>query len=164
MSGAVLALGANLGDRLQTLRTAAQSLNALPHTQVTSASAVYETEPWGYTDQPRFLNAVVRVETSLSPSALLGACLGIEAALGRVRSFQNAPRVIDIDVLVYEEAVSDTSELQLPHPRIGERAFVLVPLHDLFPDGQVLGFDFAKPMKQAEAHQNDVIRQEETVF
>ena len=147
MSRVVVALGANLGDRMDNLRRALAALAALPRTRVLKTSDVYETDPVGYTDQPPFLNAVLLVETALSPRALLGACLGIEAGLGRVRTFRNAPRVVDIDVLVMEGICSQEDELTLPHPRMTERGFVLVPLEELFPDGQVLGWDFLTAMK-----------------
>ena len=127
--------------------SARQALEALPGTRGTAASSLYETDPVGYADQPPFLNAVLLVETALSPRALLGACLGIEAGLGRVRTFRNAPRVVDIDVLVMEGICSQEDELPLPHPRMAERGFVLVPLEELFPDGQGLGWDFLTAMK-----------------
>ena len=147
MSRAVLGIGGNIGDRADYLVRARQALEALPGTRVTAASSLYETDPVGYADQPPFLNAVLLVETALSPRALLGACLGIEAGLGRVRTFRNAPRVVDIDVLVMEGICSQEDELPLPHPRMTERGFVLVPLEELFPDGQVLGWDFLTAMK-----------------
>ena len=100
MSRAVLSLGSNLGDREGNIRSALKSLALLPGTAVVKASSLYETDPVGCTDQPVFLNAAVLVDTGLSPRALLGACLGIEAALGRVRRFKNGPRTIDIDILV----------------------------------------------------------------
>ena len=110
---------------------AIDSLKHLPLTQVVAISDVYETEPWGYEQQDDFLNVCVEIETELSPKTILGACLGIEAAFGRERPFKNAPRIIDIDLLVYEGVKSDDPELTLPHPRIQERAFVLVPLRDI---------------------------------
>ena len=143
MACAVLALGTNLGDRLNNLQQAVDALRRLPDTAVTALSRVYETDPVGYTDQPAFLNAVVRLETALSPHALLGSCLGIEAALGRVRTFANAPRVVDVDVLVYEGVTLDTPELTLPHPRMHQRAFVLVPLGDVAPEWRIGGSDFS---------------------
>ncbi len=145
MSRAVLGLGANLGDRAATLQAAVDALALLPGTRVTAVSSVYETVPVGYLDQPDFFNIVVAVETALSPRALLGACLGIEAALGRVRTFRNAPRVVDVDVLLVEGVTCDDPELQLPHPRMMERAFVLVPLTELFPDRVALGVPFPAP-------------------
>ncbi|HCA28409.1 MAG TPA: 2-amino-4-hydroxy-6-hydroxymethyldihydropteridine diphosphokinase [Ruminococcaceae bacterium] len=148
MSRAVLSLGSNLGDREKNIRGAIRSLSLLPHTNCLKISDIYETEPVGFADQPLFLNAAAIIETQLTPHALLGACLGIEAALGRVRKFQNGPRVIDIDLLVYENITLNHSELTLPHPRMGERGFVLVPLADLFPDGNVLGFDFSRAIQR----------------
>ncbi len=140
---AVLGLGTNMGDRSENLENALKSLELLPKTKLIKKSAVYETEPWGYTEQARFLNCAVLVETELSPSALLGACLGIEAALGRVRQFKNGPRIIDIDLLLYEGESIKTNELTVPHPFILQRDFVLVPLHDLFPECNALGFEFS---------------------
>lgn len=141
---AVLGIGTNIGDRYKNIEDAYGSLSLVPGITLLRKSSVYETEPWGYTDQPNFYNSVVEIETTLSPNALLGVCLGIEGAMGRVRQFKNGPRIIDIDVLVYEDAVSDTPELQLPHPRIGERAFVLVPLKELYDDMNVLGVLYKK--------------------
>ncbi len=144
MSRALLALGSNLGDRMDYLCRAVQAMEQLPHTEVQAVSRVYETDPVGYADQPSFLNAVMLVETGLSPRALLGSCLGIEAALGRARSFANAPRVLDLDILLLEGVREADAELTVPHPRMRERGFVLIPLLDLFPDGKALGVDFSQ--------------------
>ena len=133
MKGAVIGIGTNVGSREENLGEAVAALSLLPGTNVVSVSSVYETEPVGYTDQADFLNICVLLETSLSPRALLGACLGIEAGLGRVRLFKNGPRVIDLDLLVFEGFRSDDAELTLPHPRMFERDFVLVPLKDIMP-------------------------------
>ena len=141
---AVLGLGTNMGKRLENLENALNSIALLPKTKIIKTSSVYETEPWGYTEQARFLNCALLVETDLTPHALLGACLGIEAALGRVRKFRNGPRIIDIDVLLYEDFELESEELTVPHPYILQRDFVLVPLHDLFPYGKAFGFDFEK--------------------
>ena len=141
---AVLGLGANIGNAKENLQCAVLALGRLPGTAVTAVSSYYITEPVGYLDQPKFHNIVATVETSLSPGALLGACLGIEAALGRERLFKNGPRVIDVDVLLYENYASGSPELTLPHPRMGERAFVLAPFSELFPDGKAAGFDFSE--------------------
>ncbi|HHV50704.1 MAG TPA: 2-amino-4-hydroxy-6-hydroxymethyldihydropteridine diphosphokinase [Candidatus Avimonas sp.] len=146
MKGAVLSLGSNLGDREKNLKDALDSLSRLPGTRIIKKSGIYVTKPVGFTNQPDFLNMAAVVETSLSPRALLGGLLGIEAALGRVRQYKNGPRVIDIDLLVYEGAVFNDDELTLPHPRMHERAFVMVPLSELFSDGMVFGFDFKKQM------------------
>ncbi len=149
MSRAVVALGSNLGERFVHLERALHALSLLPGTKALAVSTVYETEPVGYDDQPLFLNAVALLETELSPHALLGACLGIESALGRERTIRNGPRVIDLDVLLIEGAVLEEAELTLPHPRMGEREFVLAPLADIFPDGRPLGFDFSREVAQA---------------
>jgi 2-amino-4-hydroxy-6-hydroxymethyldihydropteridine diphosphokinase len=140
---AALGIGSNLGDRLESLNRAVAALGNLPGTRILALSKVYETDPVGYAEQPCFLNAALRLETELSPAALLGACLGIEAALGRKRNFTNGPRAIDIDLLLYEGVASANAELTLPHPRMLERAFVLVPLADLYRTGEAPGVSFA---------------------
>jgi len=148
MSRALIALGANLGDRAAALTAALDALGHLPGTRVVRASSWYDTDPvptpGGATaDQPAFLNGVAEVETALSPRALLGACLGIEAAAGRVRTLPGGPRCLDLDLLAYEGAASNDPELRLPHPRMAERAFVLVPLAELYPDGRALDVDLS---------------------
>lgn len=143
MLEAVLGLGSNLGDREQMLRRAVEAIDRLPGTCVRATSSLYKTAPFGVPDeQPEYINCCVRIATRLSPQALLGACLGVEAALGRERPWEKAARVVDIDLLLYEGARIQSGELILPHPRMGERAFVLVPLHELFPEGCALGIDF----------------------
>lgn len=137
----LLGLGGNMGDMSAQLDDAIAALGALPHTTVLRESNRYVTAPVGYADQPDFLNSVVEIETALSPAAMLGACLGIEAGMGRVRLFKNGPRVIDIDLLLCDGHESNTPELTVPHPRMRERGFVLMPLSDLYPDGIVYGYD-----------------------
>lgn len=148
MSTVVLGLGSNMGDKLKNLNEAVHAISLLPDTKVTDASCVYITKPVGFDRQDDFLNAAITIETQLSPHAVLGACLGIEAAMGRVRVQKNGPRVIDIDVLLYESYFSDSFELTLPHPRIKERAFVMVPLLDLFPSGRAPGLYFSPYLKE----------------
>jgi GTP cyclohydrolase-4 len=127
-----LALGSNLGDRRANLAAALQRLrNAV---EISAISSVYETEPVGYTDQPRFLNMVLRGQSSLSPEALLAYAKTIEATLGRQPNFRNGPRLIDIDILFYDDLVDEQEHLTIPHPRLSERAFVLVPLAEIAPD------------------------------
>ncbi len=126
-----VALGSNLGDRTGHLRRAVEALSLLPHTRVEAVSPIYETDPVGYADQPCFYNAVARLESGLSPRALLGACLGIEAAMGRVRQIENGPRTLDLDLLFGDAEPSNDPELTFPHPRMMERSFVLVPLCDV---------------------------------
>ncbi len=131
MAIAYLGLGANLGDAAQQLAKAVDALNHVPMLSVDAVSPYYVTAPVGYLDQPDFINQCVKVSCDLSPEALLGVCLGIESALGRERTFRNAPRIIDIDVLLFEGQERDREELTLPHPRLFERAFALVPLQDI---------------------------------
>ena len=143
MRQAVIGIGTNMGDRLKNISDAEASLNLLPNTKIINKSSIYETKPWGFSDQENFYNSAVLVQTELSPNALLGALLGIEAAIGRVREFKNGPRIIDLDLLLYENEKMNTNELTLPHPRISERAFVLFPLNDLFKDNVAFDFDFS---------------------
>jgi 2-amino-4-hydroxy-6-hydroxymethyldihydropteridine diphosphokinase len=126
---AYIAMGTNLGDRLDNLRAAIAAL--IPDIQGLDESPVYETAPWGYVDQPLFLNMVLRAATTLSPLHLLGRLKGIESTLGRIPSFRNGPRLIDLDILFYDDIILDTPPLVIPHPRLHERAFVLVPLADI---------------------------------
>jgi 2-amino-4-hydroxy-6-hydroxymethyldihydropteridine diphosphokinase len=132
MATAYIGLGSNLGDRMATLRMAVQRLETLG--RISGISRLYETEPVGYLEQPPFLNAVVVLETELVPGELLCALLGIERDLGRKRTFPNAPRTLDLDLLLVDDLVLDVPELTLPHPRLHERAFVLVPLAELAPE------------------------------
>lgn len=132
MAHVAIALGSNLGDRAAMLRTARERLER--YVDTVRMSRIYETEPVGYHDQGRFLNAVIVGTTQLEPTALLRALQRIEAELGRERPFPNAPRTIDLDLLFYDDMVLETPELTVPHPRLQERFFVLVPLVELTPD------------------------------
>jgi len=129
---AFVSLGANLGDRLSSLRRAIDSLQWLG--EVVAVSSVYETDPVGYQDQPQYLNMAAELSTKLPPLRLLHGMLEIEQQLGRVRTFANAPRTVDLDLLLYGDQIVDTSSLTLPHPRMRERAFVLVPLVEIAAD------------------------------
>ena len=127
-----LALGTNLGDREANLQTAIAAL--APKANVMRQSAIYATPPWGYTDQPEFLNQVIEVDTLLHPLPLLHLLKSIEAEMGRVETFRNGPRLIDLDILFYGQEVVDGELVQIPHPRLQDRAFVLVPLAEIAPD------------------------------
>jgi len=127
-----LALGSNLGDRLAILRAAVAALP--PAVNVQAESPVYETPPWGYLDQPAFLNLVLQGTTALKPLPLLEDLKRLERTLGREETFHWGPRRIDIDILFYDDLVLETPRLSLPHPGLAERAFVLVPLADLAAD------------------------------
>lgn len=154
---AVLGIGTNIGDRKKNIENAVSSLNLLAKTKVCEISRVYETQPWGYKEQPSFYNCAVLVETELSAGALLGACLGIEAGMGRIREFKNGPRIIDIDILLIENFKSSGEELTVPHKFILQRDFVLIPLHDLFPENIAFGFDFSTAFESADRSKIEVI-------
>jgi 2-amino-4-hydroxy-6-hydroxymethyldihydropteridine diphosphokinase len=124
-----ISLGTNLGDRLANLQAAISAMP--PEVQVTAGSPIYETPPWGFSDQPDFLNQVIQAETDLSPQDLLTYLKGLEENLGRTPTFRYGPRLIDLDILFYDDLVLDTPGLAIPHPRLNGRAFVLVPLADL---------------------------------
>ncbi|MCE9645416.1 MAG: 2-amino-4-hydroxy-6-hydroxymethyldihydropteridine diphosphokinase [Chloroflexi bacterium] len=127
-----LALGSNVGNRLANLNAATGNLS--PQMTLRQKSSVYETPPWGYENQAAFLNQVVMVETYLEPEPLLGHLKRLETALGRVPSFENGPRVIDLDILLVDDLIMDTLTIAIPHPRLHKRAFVLVPLAEIAPD------------------------------
>jgi 2-amino-4-hydroxy-6-hydroxymethyldihydropteridine diphosphokinase len=136
---AVLGLGANIGDRQSNLAAALRRLDVHPDIDIQAVSALYETPPWGKTDQPAFLNAAARIETSLPPHALLKAILEVERGLGRERGERWGPRTLDIDILVFGTAAVNEPGLEIPHPRLCERAFALAPLLDVLPEAEVAG-------------------------
>ncbi len=134
--GAYLGLGSNLGDREANLLEAARLLKEDGQLVLSRASSIYETPPWGYTEQPFFLNCVLEVDTTLEPVSLLAWLQAVEARVGREPSFRYGPRLIDIDILLYGDLVlsRENPDLQMPHPRMDQRAFVLVPLAELAAD------------------------------
>ncbi|MET9393276.1 2-amino-4-hydroxy-6-hydroxymethyldihydropteridine diphosphokinase [Streptomyces sp. NPDC006624] len=138
---AVVALGSNLGNRLETLQGAVDALGDTPGLRIKGVSPVYETEPWGVDadSQPAYFNAVVVLKTTLPPSSLLERAHAIEEAFHRVRDERWGPRTLDVDIVSYADVVSDDPRLTLPHPRAHERAFVLAPWHDLDPEAQLPG-------------------------
>jgi len=127
-----LALGSNVGNRAANLKAAIAALP--PQMEVKAKSRVYETPPWGYTNQEKFLNQVVKARTYLEPEPLLKHLKRLEVALGRVPTFQYGPRLIDIDILLYDDIVFESDALKIPHPQMHERGFVLLPLMDIAPD------------------------------
>ncbi|MBD2872632.1 2-amino-4-hydroxy-6-hydroxymethyldihydropteridine diphosphokinase [Paenibacillus arenilitoris] len=137
---AYVALGSNMGDRERLLRKAIALIDAHPAIEVGRISGIYETDPVGYTEQPPFLNMALAVTTSLEPIGLLRQLLAIEQQLGRVREIRWGPRTIDLDLLLYHNVRMDQEELTLPHPRMMERSFVLVPLNDVL--------DAAHPLRE----------------
>lgn len=133
MTAAYIALGGNLGDPRRQLLDAVDALARLPSTQLLRRSRLYRTLPWGMLEQPPFINAAALLDTGLAPHDLLDALLAIEQRAGRVRAERNGPRTLDLDLLHMEGVRLDDERLTLPHPRIAERAFVLLPLADLAP-------------------------------
>lgn len=129
---AYLCLGSNIGDRSANLHKAVMLLD--PKVRVKALSSIYQTEPWGYSDQPTFLNQVTRIDTDLEPFELLEFVKEIECSLGRQETFRYGPRLIDLDILFYDDLILDTPQLTIPHPRIKERAFVLIPLAEIAPE------------------------------
>ncbi len=129
-----LGLGSNLGNSITQLKSALSELNALESTQITARSRLYCSKPWGKPDQPDFVNMVAQAETTLTPESLLHECKRIEREAGRTAGERWGPRVLDIDILLYEGVIRGTPELAIPHPRMWERRFVLQPLADLWPN------------------------------
>jgi len=143
---ASIALGANIGEPERQVEAGCAAIAALPETRLLMRSSLYRSAPVGYADQPDFINAVVQVETGLSPRQLLKALLEIERAHGRVRDFPNAPRTLDLDIVLYGDVVLHEPGLTIPHARMLERAFVLVPLAEIAPDAVIPGHGVAREL------------------
>lgn len=141
---AYVALGSNLGHPADHIERALHELDALPGTRLERASSVYRSAPVGYREQPDFLNAVARVESQLEPRPLLEELLAIERRHGRMREFPNAPRTLDLDLLLYGTRIVREAGLTVPHARMLERAFVLVPLVEIAPDVEIPGYGPAR--------------------
>lgn len=136
---ACVALGSNLDDPRVQVEQGFAALAALPHTTLRARSRLYRTPPWGVTEQPDFINAAARLETALAPRELLDVLLAVETRAGRVRGARNGPRILDLDLLLYGDHAINEPDLVVPHPRLHERAFVLLPLADIAPDLEVPG-------------------------
>jgi 2-amino-4-hydroxy-6-hydroxymethyldihydropteridine diphosphokinase len=134
MARVFLSLGSNLGHRLGFLQRAVEAIDQLPDTEVVRVSKIYETEPVGMREQPDFLNAAVEITTTLAPAELLKRLKAIEREVGRLETFRYGPREIDIDILYYDGITEHLPDLEIPHPEIGRRRFVLAPLCDLAPE------------------------------
>ncbi|MDP3538690.1 MAG: 2-amino-4-hydroxy-6-hydroxymethyldihydropteridine diphosphokinase [Azonexus sp.] len=139
MNKAYIALGANLGDPANTIRAAFGALSNLPESRVVHCSSLYRTAPVGIINQPDFVNAVVELETTLAPEALLDALLDVEQRFGRIRAEKNGPRALDLDLLLFNDQLLDLPRLTLPHPRLHLRAFVLYPLAEIAPNLTIPG-------------------------
>lgn len=136
---AYVALGANLADPVEQVRAALVALAGLPESRLQRASSLYRTTPVGVHGQPDFINAVAMLETALSPQALLTALFAIEAQFGRRRDYHRAPRTLDLDLLLFDHETIDTPQLQVPHPRMHLRAFVIAPLVEIAADCRIPG-------------------------
>ncbi len=147
---AFIGLGGNIGDPPAAMHSALAMIADDPKTRVSAVSSLYRTPPWGKTDQPDFFNAVAEVETALSARALLELCLSVETRLKRVRSERWGPRSIDLDILAFGSTEIDERGLQIPHPRMTERAFVLVPLAEIAPDLTIRGRSVTEWLKLLE--------------
>ena len=139
MTLAYVGLGANIDEPRRQLQTALEELSRLPQTRMAASSGLYRTAPAGYADQPEFFNAVAQLDTALEPVDLLEKLLDLEEQHGRKRSFANAPRTLDLDLLLYGDVRISTPRLTLPHPRMHQRAFVLRPLVEISPDVAIPG-------------------------
>ena len=139
MGLAYVALGANLADPVAQVGAALAALTRLPESRLLSASSLYRTAPVGIHGQPDFINAVAALETRLTPQAMLAALFDVEAQFGRRRDFHHAPRTLDLDLLLYDDQIIDSLHIQLPHPRLHLRAFVLAPLIEIAPDCRIPG-------------------------
>ena len=148
MNIAFLSLGSNIGERKLYLEEAVQLLNQNPDINVLKVSSIYETKPVGYINQDDFLNIVVKVETSLEPLKLLNYCQVIEGKLNRIRNIRWGPRTIDLDILLYGQLKMESEILTIPHPRIKERAFVIVPLYELESDLKILDVSIKDIIKE----------------
>ena len=153
MTLAYLGLGTNLGDRQKNLEDAIKAISLKMN--VLQKSSVYETKAWGYTNQPDFLNQVIEVNTALTPLKLLNFVKRTETELGRVENFRYGPRLIDIEILFYGTVIRNTTRVQIPHPRLHERAFVLVPMAEIEPDfvHPVLQKSIAELLKDVDANE-----------
>ena len=140
---AFIGLGSNLANPSEQVLQAMQAIGRLPDTRLIAHSSLYRSAPVGYLEQPDFINAVVRIETALAPVALLQALLALEQENGRTREFQNAPRTLDLDVLLYDDLQQHQHGLTLPHPQMHKRAFVLQPLLEIAPDCVIPGVGLA---------------------
>lgn len=139
MKLAYLSLGSNIGDKKKYLYDAIKLLDGYKGIRIVKLSSLYETSPWGYTEQDLFMNLVVLIETSLSPVELLDCCQFIEKELGRVRLIKWGPRVIDVDILLFEDETINTERLTIPHPFMTERDFVMIPLCEIAKDLKIDG-------------------------
>ena len=145
MNEVILSLGSNLENRKENLKHAIKQIGGLNNTKINSVSSFYETEPFETPDkQNKYINCCIKISTNLNPEDLLKKCLQIEKSMGRTRPYKFAPRIIDIDLLLYENEIINTPNLTLPHPRMKKRAFVLVPMSEICDDLKFKSWDFGE--------------------
>ena len=148
MNESILGIGSNIGNKIQNIESAINAISNIPKTEIVKISKFYESEPFEVPDpQENYVNCCLRICTYLEPHVILGACLGIEACMGRERKFRFCSRIIDIDVLLYDDIILSDDSLILPHPGIKKRSFVLLPLRDLCPSMQFGKFEFKDDLK-----------------
>ena len=153
MKVAYLGLGGNIGDTKKNIEETIELLKKNDEIEVIRVSSFYETEPVGYTDQAWFLNVVVEIETSLEPLKLLDYCQHVENELKRVRIIRWGPRTIDVDILLYEDFISDSEILTVPHPRMTERAFAMIPLYEINSNLLIYGIDIKQIVENLKGEQ-----------
>ena len=151
-----LSLGSNVGDRIKNLLSAVEKISCIECTEIEMQSSVYETKPIGYTEQGLFLNMAVLITTCIKPIHLIKKLQSIEDSLARKRIIKWGPRTIDIDILLYENLKLEKDNLILPHPRMHDRAFVLIPLRDIYPDFNLKGKSIDELLKKCIDDENSV--------
>lgn len=159
MNKAYLGIGTNMGDRLNYLNQASTLLDMHENITLTNKSAIYETKAWGYTNQNDFLNMCLEIKTSLNPKELLKACNDIEKKLNRERVIRWGPRTIDIDILFFNDIILQEENLEIPHPRIQDRAFVLIPLMDINCDLNIKNKSISKYLETLTAEERDEVKE-----
>ncbi|CAA2139443.1 2-amino-4-hydroxy-6-hydroxymethyldihydropteridine diphosphokinase [Hyphomicrobium sp. ghe19] len=157
-SDAVLALGTNLGNRIENIEEAIRRLTADGSIRLVSRSKLYRSAPWGVTDQDWFINACIAIQTTLSPHELLKRCQAVENDMGRVRTIRWGPRVIDVDILTFKDLAIADPDLAVPHPLIAERAFVLVPLKDVAPELRLNGRSIDAMLEKLDASEVEAVQ------
>ena len=160
MTEAILSLGSNLGDRLLFLQSAIKKIGEIAGVELIEVSSFYETKPWGVSEQQnRYLNCCLKIKTELDPFSLLESCLKVESDLGRTRPYKFAPRTVDIDIIAYGNLVVNEENLIIPHPRFKQRAFVLIPMEELCPNGSFCGVDFSSALQKCDREEVSKLKQ-----
>lgn len=159
MNKAYLGLGTNMGDRVNFLNQAIKILDSEKDIIITKKSKLYETKAWGYTNQGDFLNMCIEIETKLNPNELLEKCQNVEKKLNRERKIRWGPRTIDVDILFFNDIILQEENLEIPHPRIGERAFVLIPLIDLNEKLKINEMSITKYLKSLTAEEREEVKE-----